>query len=303
VQNITGLEERKYTGNKWGGKYLRAPDIYWHIMEKCKDKLVPLSSVADVRRGFTTGCNDFFYLTKEDVEKWGIEEEFLIPVMKSPRDCSSILIVPNDLPNQAFICNKDRTEIKGTTALKYVEYGEKQNFHNITSCRVRTRWYEFPDKEWSRVLWPMIHGDRQVVFWNPSGVAVDHNLFEITNCTSEDIIWGSMFWTGQVMFRELHGRTNLGEGALKTEGVDIKTFYVLNSTDVSLASEINKYRSKIQTKNISSLEKELMGKVKRGFDDIIFDVLGLTQTEQDAVYEASLQLVRARIERAGSLEN
>ncbi len=52
----------KYAGGKWGGLYLRAPDIYFRILEKAGDKLVRLSEVAEVRRGFTTGANDFFYL-------------------------------------------------------------------------------------------------------------------------------------------------------------------------------------------------------------------------------------------------
>ncbi|OQA64236.1 MAG: Eco57I restriction-modification methylase [Ignavibacteria bacterium ADurb.Bin266] len=52
----------KYIGDKWGGKYLRAPDIYWTILEKGKDKLVRLGDIAEVRRGFTTGANEFFYL-------------------------------------------------------------------------------------------------------------------------------------------------------------------------------------------------------------------------------------------------
>lgn len=55
----------KYEGDKWGGKYLRAPDIYWKILEKGKDKLVRLGDIAEVRRGFTTGVNEFFYV--EDV--------------------------------------------------------------------------------------------------------------------------------------------------------------------------------------------------------------------------------------------
>ncbi len=54
-----------YAGNKWGGKYLRAPDIYWKILEKGKGKLVRLGDIAEIRRGFTTGANEFFYL--EDV--------------------------------------------------------------------------------------------------------------------------------------------------------------------------------------------------------------------------------------------
>ena len=43
------------------------PDIYWTILEKAKDKLVRLGDVAEVRRGFTTGANEFFYLDAERI--------------------------------------------------------------------------------------------------------------------------------------------------------------------------------------------------------------------------------------------
>ncbi len=91
---LEGIEEEKeqsylskeisgnYVGNKWGGKYLRAPDIYWVILEKGgvlaptkeydkfiqereRVKLVRLGTIAEIRRGFTTGANEFFYL--EDI--------------------------------------------------------------------------------------------------------------------------------------------------------------------------------------------------------------------------------------------
>lgn len=51
-----------YVGNKWGGKYLRAPDIFFTILEKGKDKLVKLGDIAEVRFGIKTGANEFFYL-------------------------------------------------------------------------------------------------------------------------------------------------------------------------------------------------------------------------------------------------
>jgi hypothetical protein len=98
----------KYKGNKWGGKYLRAPDIYFKIMEKAGDKLVRLGDIAEVRRGFTTGCNQFFYLDDVKIKEWGIEEEFLKPVIKSPRECKTIIIDPNVLPNKLFMCHKTK---------------------------------------------------------------------------------------------------------------------------------------------------------------------------------------------------
>jgi len=55
-------DKGNYAGGKWGGLYLRAPDIFFRILEKAGDKLVRLGDVADVRFGIKTGANDFFYL-------------------------------------------------------------------------------------------------------------------------------------------------------------------------------------------------------------------------------------------------
>ena len=98
----------KYEGNKWGGKYLRAPDIFFTILEKGKGKLVRLGDIAEVRRGFTTGCNEFFYLDNEKINDWSIEEEFLKPVIKSPRECKSILVKPADLNTKSLCATKPR---------------------------------------------------------------------------------------------------------------------------------------------------------------------------------------------------
>ncbi|MDW8285727.1 MAG: hypothetical protein RML47_06460, partial [Bacteroidota bacterium] len=40
---------------------------------------------------------------------------------------------------------------------------------------------------------------------------------------------------------------------------------------------------------------------RRALDDVVFDVLGLTQGEREAVYEAVINLVKARLEKARSI--
>ena len=73
-----------------------------------------LGDVAEVRFGIKTGANEFFYLNAEAVERWGIEEEFLKPVIKSPRECKSILIDPSRLKFKLFMCGKDKEDLEGT---------------------------------------------------------------------------------------------------------------------------------------------------------------------------------------------
>ena len=44
-------------------KYLRAPDIYHHILKKCADKLViRLGDIATVKFGIKTGANQVLFL-------------------------------------------------------------------------------------------------------------------------------------------------------------------------------------------------------------------------------------------------
>jgi len=65
-------ESKEYVGSKWG-KYIRAPEIYFIVLDKGRNVLVPLKEIAEIKRGFTTGINDFFYLTEEEIKKYGIE--------------------------------------------------------------------------------------------------------------------------------------------------------------------------------------------------------------------------------------
>lgn len=138
----------KYVGNKWGGKYLRAPEIFFTILEKGKDKLIRLGDIADIRRGFTTGANEFFYVedvtdknpdlnrvqnlrnlkTIEDIKKAGlrvvkpskirsghrdlklflIESEYLKPVLKSSKEVNSVFTSGQQLKYRIVICNEDK---------------------------------------------------------------------------------------------------------------------------------------------------------------------------------------------------
>jgi len=64
-----------------------------------------------------------------------IEEEFLKPVIKSPRECKGIRIRPKDLKFKIFMCHEEKKDLKGTNALKYIEWGEKKGFHKRPTCK------------------------------------------------------------------------------------------------------------------------------------------------------------------------
>jgi hypothetical protein len=319
-QNL--FQPGKYIGDKWGGKYLRAPDIFFTILEKGKGKLVRLGEIAEVRFGIKTGANDFFYLEPlgpgsqpgllrvRNGAGWEgeIEEEFLKPVIKSPRECRSIVTKLEELKYRIFMCRKSKAELKGTWALKYIEWGEKQKYHLRSTLRSRRRWWDLGQRNPGLYLWPMIHNDRLASFINVHAIQVDHNLFEITPRNKDEHIV-TLFSIVAVLVRELFGRSNLGEGALKTEGIDINKFpsMVIKENPIKLLSR-RVIKSIFTECGIDPESQVLISEQepnplsdRKLLDDIVFEALGLTEEERKEVYRAVCQLVWERVSKAGSV--
>ena len=99
----------KYTGNKWGGKYLRAPEIYFTLLEK--SAIAPLGSFARIKLGITSCDNNFFYLNSEIIDTWEIESRFVEGMMKSPQDSKGIFVEKDSLNTSVFLCNEEKSSV------------------------------------------------------------------------------------------------------------------------------------------------------------------------------------------------
>ena len=287
----------KYKGNKWGGKYLRAPDIYFRIMEKAGDKLVRLGDIAEVRFGIKTGCNEFFFFNDQKAEEWGMEDVFLRPVIKSPRECKSIIIDPDVLSNKLFMCHKTKKDLKNTKALKYIKWGESQGFHKRPSCRGRSRWYDLGVWDFAHLLWVETMYDAFRVYQNTSEVHESDKFYGIKSNVESKRLAITLNSTVVLLQKLLSGFASLGQGALKTAVYEVKGFEILNPAIIPI-SEVT---SSFFHREITNIKAELSMFDRRVLDNIIFDILGLTQGERDAVYEAVVKLVKMRLDRARSV--
>ena len=289
----------KYTGDKWGGKYLRAPDIYWTILVKGKDKLVRLGDVAEVRFGIKTGANEFFYLDAEKIERWGIEKEFLKPVIKNPRECTCILVDPSELNNMLFMCGGDIEDLKGSSALEYIRWGESQGFQRRPSCRGRRRWWDLGEWDYAEMLWIETMYQSFKVHLNAPSVYESDKFYGIKSQVNIEILIVSLNSTLMMLFKLLSGFHSLGEGALKTAVHEVKDFRIaLPETSVFNRNLLDEFFRR----EIGTIHEEIKLSDRRTFDTIIFDFLNLTQGERDGVYEAVVGLVEARLSKARSLQ-
>jgi hypothetical protein len=246
----------QYGGDKWGGKYLRAPDIYWEILERAGDRLVRLGDIADVRRGVTTGANEFFFLRlvsdagadpaivqAGDRSEHQIERRFVeMPVITKARELARPLIDPSVLEHRLFNATEELRD-EDRLARAYVEWGEAQprEFHRRATCAQRARsrpWYVIGERGTPDLVIPIGH-KRRPVLGIVDGTLVGDNLVEVRYHDGIDrVITGvSVFSVFTMLQYELLGRANFGQGLLKTQTYELDELLVLDprrlSTDCS----------------------------------------------------------------------
>lgn len=254
-------EARPYGGNKWGGKYLRAPDIFFTILEKGKGKLVRLGDIAEVRRGFTTGANEFFYLeplgrtVKEVAElaqenpmapvrvrnsagwEGEIEATWLRPVIKSPREIRTLRVHLEDLSNLVFMSPPEvRKAIdqgeepplgRYPKARAYIEWGKRQGYPERPTCRSRKWWWDLGIRKFPSVVWIKSVNDNHRQALVPFAGLVDQRLYELGSSEPE-VITALMNTCPFLLSKELISRVNLGEGALDTAVYEANKTIVVN---------------------------------------------------------------------------
>ena len=298
----------KYTGDKWGGKYLRAPDIYWIILEKGKDKLVRLGNVAEVRFGIKTGANKFFHLDDQRIQEWGIEEEFLKPVILSLRELVCIEDDLDKVKKKIFLCHEKKSNLTGTNALRYIEWGESQSFNNRRSCKSRRLWYSLGAKDWNPapLIFPAKVGERMLVLNNLRGLFEDKKLYGITPLEKHEgfIFAGLLNSTLVRFFMDLSCRQLTGGQAIAdidvqvVKEIPVLPIHILADNKQAFKQAYDQMKSRPIDQRVA---KEYAMPDRRALDTIIFDALNLTPRERDEVYEAVIHLVEARLQKASSL--
>jgi len=222
-------ETKEYVGSKWG-KYIRAPGIFYKVLEKGKNKIVPLSYVAEVIGGLITGSNNFFYLSEEEVNKWKIEPQFLLVVVKTPRELNKIAFTSKDLKYKLFYVSADKSELKGTNALKYIKWGESLGIHNAPTFRNKVRWYELPKLKTAPLLWVDLRWEKHICHLNLDNVPFEHNYYGIMakNERNNLLLCAFLNSTLSWLFIEILGRVGLGQGAIRLVGKDLRNFPVID---------------------------------------------------------------------------
>jgi len=164
----------RYVAGKWG-RFLRAPDIYFKIMKDYGERFVKLGEIAEIRRGITSGCDDFFMpvdVTKQtlaavrrglpwidvglmascpikEIESGNvrivlagdktlhpIEAIYLRPEVHSLMAVDRPVIRARDVRRVVLWVDRPLKELTGTYVASYIRWGAKQTFESTKSKAV-----------------------------------------------------------------------------------------------------------------------------------------------------------------------
>ena len=304
--------------SKWG-QYLRAPTVYFEILSKSVEKLKPLKTLAGVEAGCYTGINDFFYLQPDRINHWNLENDFLVPVIRSPKEAPNILIDEHSLPTKLLLCKKPKDKLiqeNRFNVLKYIEWGEKQ----VTKAKqkvvagipwpqvptVRNRkpgWWVIPRCNPTKVFISYVINDKYTQRYSEKPVISDRCFHMVSPFRSnqEKVISAILNSSLVSLIIELSGRVNLGDGALKFETEDAKNLLILNPVNLKESSinQIIEVYDEISMRPIKPIFEEVKMKDRQKLDRLILKGLGLDPKEYlKPIYDGLTALVRERIELA-----
>lgn len=311
------LRMDRYGGNKWGGKYLRAPDILLNILNNHSSSLVKLGDIASVSTYLNTGGADkFFFLeflkssdgvaqvqSRSNRSVWSIEEKYLKVFLESPRQLKSRTVIRDSLATRILVVPPEE-ELEGTLVAKYIAHGEAKGYHKASGRRNTRPWYRPPANSYSgaSILWPCRFGDKFYVCWNPEEL-VSHRFYRIDGIDDDvelESLWGLLNCTLTWLLAELYAGSSLGAGVLDMNGDTISSIPILKPCmliDNSLHTTIKA----LQQEPFGNTATQLSSTHLRELDTAVFEHLGLTSGEREAVYEAVARLVETRAAKAGSV--
>ena len=303
-------QPNNYVGEKWGGKYLRAPDIFFTILEKGKDKLVGLGSIAaEVNEGRPTGANNFFFVPPEVANQFQIEQQYLRPALMKTRGKAFLQLTAEHVERYFLSLPRNNTWREGNVA-EYVKYGERQVLPKSRTLKAKVDWWYIPVRHPADLIAPCGYGERVWCGINRAKAITSNSYTEIRLHSIEYL--SSIFFTLNHpigwLFLELVGRASLG-GLIKVDPIDYRQILVVRipqSLFIPFDREVETIFNEcgIDPESEVPIAEQEPNPLpdRKALDDIVFDALNLTEEERKEVYRAVCQLVWERISKARSVK-
>lgn len=299
---------------KWG-KYLRAPAIFFDLL--ASKHFCLMKEISSPKRGGTTRINEFFYVPSEVATRFGVEQEYLLPLIKSPKDSTRIPISVGEIDLCVFVCRRSKKELKDMGhkgALKYIEWGEKQTykrgeFQGLTwpeGTWVAKRlpgWYSLPNTETNigQVFFGQTFGEKHVHRYSKTDIIPDCRLYYLEPNSGLNNLLLSALLNSYVfaLACEVFGRVSLGDGVLELKVEDARDYLLVPDIRLATTAQIKMITVAFDAlckRDIGSVFDEVKQKDRQALDSAILAAIGLDPKKYlKPIYDALCELVSERI--------
>ena len=224
INMISITKETLSQDHKWG-KFLHVPqDIVVALTSK---NLTALSNLAKVIRGTTTNWNDFFMLDELKINSFGIDKEFLKPIVKSPKDISHYDIdIETNLSEMLFIEKPIKNNSTGIK--KYLKSAlesiQKSGQHTTIAEMIKddpNGWYMIRQPKSGPIIFSYIIRQMKSFVFNSKGYLIRDNFYIITPNVGDPLLLFGILNSSLVRLNlELTGR-RYGNGLLKIQTYEL----------------------------------------------------------------------------------
>jgi len=310
----------KFSGERWNAQYIRAPDIFEKIMSKISDKIRPLHTIGKVRYPIKTGINDFFIIDKKNIERFNIEPEFLVPILKSPKRVQKLEIHSNKLEYKLFVCNYTKNqllELNKKGALEYIEWGEKQQTEIKQQTSIPITWPKVPSVARHKPDWYSLSlvktvkifcnrfFDRRFFFCYSNMKVVEDQTFYGLLLNEEytkdwELIIALLNSSISYFFLEIFGRASLGKGALQYTIFDMSSHQIVDIDQIpkKTQQELLLKFEPIKKRQIFSIFDEINMPDRIEFDKVLYEWLGISIDDSREIYTSIINLTNQRIKKS-----
>ncbi|TSC72396.1 MAG: putative modification methylase [Parcubacteria group bacterium Gr01-1014_38] len=232
--------------------------------------------IAEVDVGIVTGANNYFLVSDETVEEFGLSK-WAHPMFGRSKHCPGVIydeyqhrMNKEEGKPANFIWFSDDSVSRYVSAQKYIDYGEEQNLHTRYKCRVRDPWYSVPSVYTTEIGMLKRSHDAPRLILNKIGAFTTDTAYRISaHGVANKRLVGSFINSLTALSAELEGR-HYGGGVLEL-----------------VPSEIEKLLIPLPelAVNLTELDKDVktlpMVDVLEQQDKKILSSLGLTKSEQN----------------------
>lgn len=297
-ENILGLEKQNLQ------KISEVTNINWKL-EKCsaefkklyKEKFMagtrPIMDVADIKIGLTTGANDIFLLTENEVKKYKLEN-YVKPLLrrasyvKSTRYNTSTFKKLVNKNKKTFLLDFNDKEL-ACDAKRYIEEIEGKNGHKGYKLQNRSTWYKIPKMNIpDAFILRRVGEDARIISNDIKAMSTDnfHHIFLNKEHNIDELVVLSYTSIYRISV-ELSSRS-YGGGALEILSSDFSRLMI---PEVKRQVDYISIRQKIDEMLYS--EQDIYSIVKF-VDDTLVEKTGFSRKEMDTIYNEWQKMCKKR---------